>query len=294
MAYDQVKFKQHFEMAVKIRLGDKQGAASPDLQTADAAWELYEKTRTAPLGMQVFGRHKNNPSDLVGEPGIELYGEVFPKIEKKRFFGLYTGRESSKERDARVKKAGFEAQLVHPTHGQRAVSPMEFNFGVTSDVSSGSILMMGKAWNLTVNDSWLLGGVHAQQPFYLAFKKSYSNLFTSNYKHNLTITGRELLGLLLAGYELKDGGELGDVMVCKDPTKADKLTLITYATAAQQFEDPLKGKDMLIGYFNDPNTKKNLSADLLKEATDAIAATDTVRSDYVRTAKGAKFDIAVV
>jgi len=287
MAYTEQAFKRHFATALLIRLGAAAAKGSPDQQTVDAAWKLYEKTRSAPLEAQVFGRHKNNPSD---EPGIELFGEVFPKIEKKRLFGLYTGRESTKERDERIRKAGFV--LKHPTHG-RPLSPVEFNFGVTSDVSSGSILMMGQSWNLTVNDAWLLGGVHAQQPFYLAFRATYKNIFSDTYKHNLTITGREMLGLLLSGYRLKSGGEsLGEVMVCENPTKADRMNLVEYAAAAQNIENPLKGKDMLIGLYNDESARKNIPADLLKEAEDAIKDADKWRGKYVEMARAAKVDLS--
>jgi hypothetical protein len=292
MAYAEGRFKQHYKAAVEIRLGVDAAKNSPNLTSDGEAWKLYESTRTAPLGLQVFGRHKTNASQLAGEPGIELHGQVFPKIAKKRFFGMWKGRESAKERDARVTKAGFQPQLVHPTH-QRDVSPVEFNFGITSDRSSGSILMMGQSWNLTINDAWLLGGVHSHQPFYLAFRKSYKNLFTDSYKHNLTITGRELLGLLLSGYKLEAGGELGDVMVCKNPGKADKMTLVKYATAAQQYEGPLKGKDMLVNFYNDPKTRDQIPKDLLGEVEQAIKDTNDIRGKFVAIARGAKFNLEV-
>jgi hypothetical protein len=171
---------------------------------------------------------------------------------------------------------------------------MEFNFGVTSDQSTGSILMVGQAWNLTVNDAWLLGGAHAHQPFYLAFKKSYSNIFTDNLEHTLTITGREPLGLLLSGYHLQVGGDaLGDVMVCKDTTKADQMMLVKYAVAAQVFEQPLVGNEAIINSNKDPATRKLILKDLTDGIEAAIREVGDLKGRYVETARAATFNLAL-
>ena len=84
MAYSQKMFEQDFNLAVEIRVGKDQAKQFVG-KTTGPAWTLYQKTMTAPLGLQVFGRHKKNPSELQGEPGIELHGQVFPKLKKKRF-----------------------------------------------------------------------------------------------------------------------------------------------------------------------------------------------------------------
>ncbi len=286
MAYTELSFKDDYKAAVERRVDAKLAAGIVN-KTSQEAWKLYENARTAPLGLQVFGRHKKNPSDLKGEPGIELFGEVFPKFKKKRLFGLLgTSTESTKKWEART--SGFQTQLEHPTYPERKKTPMEFNFGVVSHASTGGILMMGNdVWNLNINDAWVTGGVHAHQPFYIAFKLSYENVFTDTFKHNLTITGRELLGLLLAGYQLeinREHEQLGGAMVCAKATEADELTLDDYSMIAQLFEGPLKGMDVLSQFRNQLDQLPQTEQDRYRQS---VARAEEMRQNFVAIAREA-------
>lgn len=71
----------------------------------------------------------------------------------------------------------------------------------------GSVLN-SQNWNFYKNDMFILGGIVNKRTFYLASKRTMANITEGNH---LTIFGRELAGLLMAGYEmnrLSDGSEI--------------------------------------------------------------------------------------
>ena len=56
------------------------------------------------------------------------------------------------------------------------------------------------------------------------------------------ITGRELFGLIMAGYRLEQGhASLGKVMVCRDLEKARAFSLLKYNTALDFIERGISG-----------------------------------------------------
>lgn len=84
------------------------------------------------------------------------------------------------------------------------------NFGPVDELDgkTGSVLNASKnAWSFYVNDMFITGGIANKRTFYLASPRTEAN-FTE--QGRLTIFGREMAGLLMAGYEpqtLMNGSE---------------------------------------------------------------------------------------
>jgi hypothetical protein len=187
--------------ALRRQAGDNNATKQID---ADVAWKLYQMSRNPALGFHVFGRH------VTGEKAKEL-------------------------QNFRQKK-GLTAKLPKHMQGitKSPVDKYQKNFGYVNDVEDGSILMMGGGkWSLTVNDAWLLGGVHSRLPFYAASTITKDNIFDKNYV--LSITGRELLGLAAFGYrEVHGHPDLGVVFVSGSAPMADGAALSLYQQVAGQ------------------------------------------------------------
>jgi hypothetical protein len=202
MAYDSFNaFRPHYEAA---QLGAQavhgvNNATKP--VDADVAWKLYCNARNPALSFHVFGRH------ITGEKAKELQN-------------LRTAK-------------GKTVELPKHMQGitKSPVDQFEKNFGYVNDAGDGSILMMGGGkWNFTVNDAWLLGGVHSRLPFYAASVISKDNMLDK--KYCLSITGRELLGLALFGYkQVHNHKALGVAYICSDAAKASAATLVDYQVA---------------------------------------------------------------
>lgn len=167
--------------------------------SSSLAWNLYVNTSKSPLGFQVFGRHIIDQTERV-----ELFKKKIP--------------------------SGESGQLPNYMQG---LTDCEFiGFGKTNDETGGSVLKISnQKWNFTVNDAWVLAGIHSFQPFYPASPVISANIFHNNFI--FTITGRELLGLALAGYEQHNTGydALGTIYECKDRAKAAKANFVDYQMA---------------------------------------------------------------
>jgi len=172
----------------------KTSRSLPNLSATDG-WALYQNTKKASLNIQVFGRH------------------IFDAESAVRKFQAET-------------PVGTSRQLPDFMVG---LTNIEFaNFGKANAETSGSALLTGKdKWNFTMNDTWLLGGAHGHQQFHPASSINYKNIFHNTFI--LTITGRELFGLALAGYKEAMGHKtLGKIYVPSSKSKADALDLVTY------------------------------------------------------------------
>ncbi|MGJ8604421.1 MAG: hypothetical protein ACSHXH_09885 [Marivita sp.] len=110
-------------------------------------------------------------------------------------------------------------------------------------LTGGSILNVPE-WSPTINDSWICGGVHSRQPFHAASPLINDNIFERTFV--LTVTGRELVGLALAGYR-KTGGDpkLGVVFQSTQTAKAEDLTLISYNTKIAELNTEEKARAFL-------------------------------------------------
>ncbi|TNV85478.1 hypothetical protein FGO68_gene3309 [Halteria grandinella] len=82
------------------------------------------------------------------------------------------------------------------------------------------------AWSYKTNDSFILGAIHGGLPFYLASPRT--RYYLACEKRVITTYTRELVGLLHFGYKIEDHGILGEVMICKDYSKAKSATLKEY------------------------------------------------------------------
>jgi hypothetical protein len=86
-------------------------------------------------------------------------------------------------------------------------------------------------WNFAVNDTWLLAGVNSLQEFYPASLVNEKNIIDNRFIPPLTIMGRELAGLALAGYQEASGHPaLGKAYVPSPGKegKAKSLSLVDY------------------------------------------------------------------
>ena len=94
-----------------------------------------------------------------------------------------------------------------------------------TNFTDGNIQVMDK-WSPTVNDCWVLGGVHRKADFELESIRNEKNIW--DYAKNLpVVTAREILGLLHFGYEFQE--QPGSVrLVCKTPADAEEATIEDY------------------------------------------------------------------
>lgn len=113
--------------------------------------------------------------------------------------------------------------------------------------TKGNIQVMEK-WAPTVNDCWVLGGVHRRANFELVSERSIENLwdFTGG-RH--VVTAREILGLLHFGYELEQGSARTR-FVCRDPGKAQAATVEQYDSHMKAME--AKGPAGILPLFKRP------------------------------------------
>lgn len=196
MAYgNDTDFKKHYEvasLAAKAIHGDIGQTKTVD---PDVAWMAYSHARNPQLGFHVFGRH----------------------LASRDLQPFRTGRHITQDLPANLQGISLSPY-----------DKFKENFGYINDVDDGSILMMGgDKWNFTVNDSWLLAGVHSYLPFYSASVIARGNIYDNEYF--LTITGRELLGLACYGYQQVHGHDsLGVAYQCTNRAKADSGTLVDY------------------------------------------------------------------
>jgi hypothetical protein len=102
------------------------------------------------------------------------------------------------------------------------------NFGITGDRDPGSVLW-SSYWSIPLNDAWLMGGIHAWLPFYLASPRTKENIVDPTF--GFTVTGRELIGLMTFGYSRNPNTRLGEVFECSNPAKARSATFTQYEAA---------------------------------------------------------------
>jgi hypothetical protein len=187
------KFRSDFEIA-QLSAKAVHGVGNwTKAQDPTIGWKLYQNAFKPALGFQTFGRH------ITGEKAKELN---------------------------EFRKTNPTGQLPDSMVGMNHSEQFFKNFGVVNDAGDGSVLLMGgQKWSFTINDCWVLGGVHAGVDFYAASPISKANMVDDRYF--LSITGRELIGLASFGYE-KVTTTHGIGFVCKDKAKAEGATLPKY------------------------------------------------------------------
>lgn len=134
---------------------------------AENAWKVYDGAKKAPLKMQVFGRHvKKNKKTVVEVTTQQKRGNTAP-------MGItWDEMKNFKHEDS----------------------------ATANSLVGGSILnVLGKEWSFDINDAWVCGGVHNGLEFHCASDlEDHNNIFDE--KWMVTVTGRELIGLAIAGY----------------------------------------------------------------------------------------------
>ncbi len=110
---------------------------------------------------------------------------------------------------------------------------MQANFHIMDEVFTGGSIMNSGNWTLLVNDAWVLGGVHSHTQFQLASPRNATNIWDAG-NNRLTVTGRELVGLVSYGYAIRRL-PLGEVAVCADPGLADAATFADYRLAIDRY-----------------------------------------------------------
>lgn len=169
-----------------------------------AAWDWGGNGPKAPIDLQTGKAPVQNAADEIAEycwcaydKALRAAGDqVIGRVNQLNAAGLY-------EKVSEI--VGKETLFSQGTHG--------------------NLLRMDK-WARVVNDSWILGGVHRGAMFRLTSPRVIENLW--NYSIGApVVTGREILGLLHFGYQLKQIGPW-QVFVPADPRGAASATLVEY------------------------------------------------------------------
>jgi hypothetical protein len=102
-------------------------------------------------------------------------------------------------------------------------------------------------WSVAINDTWLLGGINGLQDFHAASPITWKNILDD--KYIMTVTGRELVGLALAGYTQKSTST-NEVFVHRDKKRAEDLSLTAYDDEVSKLKDAAQVKDWFASNSN--------------------------------------------
>lgn len=209
-----------FETFESFKLSyDKAGGGWSNVP-AEKAWALYTKARKPPLMCTVVGCHvtlkiKAAPKKTKWSPEEPVHA---PNDGGIQWFG----------------GGGLTNDPNSPTGVSGAEDHVAENFGLVAETTgigdkfTGSILGAAE-WDKRINDTWVLAGIHGMLPAYCASPLTQGNLLDDTYF--LSMTGREVAGLLMFGYRKvisNTTGKLGDVLECKDNLAAFKATYSAY------------------------------------------------------------------
>lgn len=154
-------------------------------------WVIYQKTSTDP-GLQIIGREWDTDPYSID---ANIIG---------RAIGGYN----------RVGPGSWRPQSPNVPQGGLNTSPG----------ARGNVLKMDR-WHPTMNDCWVLGGVHRGATFKLVSPRVPANIW--NPSGFPVVTAREMLGLLHYGYKIENGRD-ETLFVPKDPAFAHKSTITDY------------------------------------------------------------------
>jgi hypothetical protein len=247
--------------AAKALAAQKYGAFYKDVPEM-VGWKAYRNAgakanskKDYHLGFMLFGRHVASlKQEVAKRADADLNARQLAinakdaKMKSKWYIpSAYRKAVTKKATTANFARAAEEKKHIPPGIETEKNSDMVTNFGLVNNDTTGAILLMGSAnWNLTINDSWLLGAVHSHLPFYPASAVSRANIFDD--KYILSITGRELFGLALFGYRqvVSAYESLGSAFEVSDVKKANGATLQAYQKAMGELT-----KEKALTAFND-------------------------------------------
>ena len=164
------------------------------------AWESMQNAVSAPMGMLMLGRVTMQPAE----------GNIDQLLDEN--IGMTLADSTSEKRVLDMY--------------------MHANFGTATEFQKGSILWLNN-WTILANDSFILGGIQANLPFYLVSDRSKENIW--DFKANrLTVTGREIIALLIAGYSIGKAPDGSEVFRNKSSSPRG-ITLTEYMRAVDYF-----------------------------------------------------------
>jgi hypothetical protein len=137
---------------------------------------------------------------------------------------------------ARGKVAGSsieDVDIVNLGGTNHAANSGDFRANFSGNGGQGSVLHYtdGRGWHFLMNDSWLLGGIHAGWEFHAASPRHKNNM-VDPIGGFMTVTAREAIGLITFGYQFRRA-PLGEIATCIHPEKAKRATLATYVKAIE-------------------------------------------------------------
>lgn len=110
------------------------------------------------------------------------------------------------------------------------------NLYVMDETFFGAPIIDTSNWTLLVNDAWLLGGIHNFAQFQLASFITMGNIYKTlgGFGNQLTVTGRELVGLKTFGYTKREL-LIGSVLVCTDLNRAKSANFNEYLHSIKDY-----------------------------------------------------------
>lgn len=207
--YTEAELRRDFELAQQRALELHPGAFAE--VSSHVAWRLYQNVTSAPLGLQLVGRR------LVGaEPAIAAWHAAHPD-----------GGQMPDE------LAGIGAAEIQ-------------SFGGVDEVRSGSVLDMSRdRWNLTINDVWLLAAVHSGQELHGCGPSPFRERDVLHPSFVITLLGRELVGLAMAGCRETRLPPGGTAYGCDARTPARSVTLLDL----QRQVESLTTREQVLGFL---------------------------------------------
>ena len=97
-------------------------------------------------------------------------------------------------------------------------------------------------WTMLVNDAWLLGLIHAKHELKLGSPMNLNSIWNTN-ENRMTPFARELMCLASFGYK-QHASLLEDTLICPDPDKAAKASLLGFKNAVRQLQN--KGPEHIL------------------------------------------------
>jgi hypothetical protein len=115
--------------------------------------------------------------------------------------------------------------------------------GIGAEEFANLPVLLNAGWTMALNDTWLLAGVNSLAEFHFNSEMTWKNILDTT--HILTVTGRELAGLVLAGY-VQVSTPLEPIFVPGTNKKpAEDLSFVVYDTEVEK----LKNEDAVRKFF---------------------------------------------
>ena len=196
---------------------------------------------------------------LAAQPDFKRATAVYEGQTVANVFLEYCWLAYSKARQASGPQlVGRKGDLWVTEHLSKADIKLESNQTLWDPNTKGNIQVLDK-WAPTVNDCWVLGGIHRRADFELVSVRTLQNLwdfkgFDGKPLH--IVTAREILGVLNFGYTFASRSDTS-LLVCRDTGKADAATVEAYDQLIHR--ELAKGPDSVRSVLQlDPKLQKQI------------------------------------